>query len=150
MKNLKGVSKFEKLFRKIGSFDIDKTDVLRLNHFINDVSHRLLQTGIENASLNGRDVIWISDLPITQGLKNSITEFLEYNEEINVEDILQDLAVLPPLKYEIGEDIQEKLPELQGGIIVALIKSMRIIDEHTKNPQTKDWEKAIQIFETLL
>ena len=150
MKNLKGVSKLEKLFRTVGKFDIDKADVLRLNHFINDVTHRLLQTGMENTSLNNRDVIWISDLPITQGLKNSMKEFEKHNEEINIENILADLAMLPPLKYEIGQDIEEELPKLQGGLIVALIKSMRIMDEKKKNPQTEDWEKAISMFETLL
>ena len=150
MKNLKGVSKFEKLFRKIGSFDIDKSDVFRLNNFINDVTHRLLQTGIENASINNRDVLWIQDLPITQGLQESIKEFKKYDEEINIDHILEDLATLPPLKYEIGIDIQEKLPEIQGGLIVALIKTFRVLDDKKKNPQTEDWEKAIQIFETLL
>ena len=30
------------------------------------------------------------------------------------------------------------------------IKSMKIIDEHKKNPQTEDWKKATDIFETLL
>ena len=150
MKNLKGVSKFEKLFRKIGSFDIDKADVYRLTNFINDVTYRLLQTGIENASVNNRDVLWIQDLPITQGLQESIKEFKKYDEEINIDNILEDLATLPPLKYEIGLDIQEKLPEIQGGLIVALIKTFRILDERKKNPQTEDWEKAIQIFETLL
>jgi len=150
MKNLKGVSKFEKLFRKIGSFDIDKSDVYRLTLFINDVTHRLLQTGIENASVNNRDVLWVQDLPITQGLQESMKEFKKYDEDINIDHILEDLATLPPLKYEIGVDIQEKLPEIQGGLIVALIKTFRILDERKKNPQTEDWEKAIQIFETLL
>lgn len=150
MRNLKGVKKFERLFRVLGSMDVDKSDILRLNHFINDVTHRLLQVGMRNAKLNNRDVIWISDLPITMGLEAQIQEFEKTDEEIEVSTLMEDLATLPPLPLAIGEDVQEYLAQIQGGIVVALVKCMKTIAPGVKNPQTEEWEKARAIFQTLL
>jgi hypothetical protein len=145
-----GISKFESLFRKEGSLDIDKSDVRRIYDFTNNVIHRLLQVGIKNASINGRDVLWTTDLPITEGLESSIKEFESLDSELDLSGILEAMTKLPPLKYEIGEDIEEMLPKLAGGIVIAFIKSFKIVEPKKKNPQTQDWEKIQAIFETLL
>ncbi len=150
MKNLMGISKFEKLFRLVGGLDIDKNDIVRLNDFVDKITIRLLETAIKNTSLNSRDVIWMSDLPITEGLEKSVKSFKVIDNDLEVSPILKNNLKIPPLKYEIGTDLLEELPFIQGGIIVSLIKSMKIIDEHKKNPQTEDWKKATDIFETLL
>jgi len=145
-----GISKFESLFRKEGSLDIDKNDVRRIYDFTNKVIYRLLLTGMKNASINGRDIVWITDLPITEGLKDSIREFEKMDAEVELSGILESFTKLPPLKYEIGEDIEEELPKLAGGIVIAFIKSFKTIDPTKKNPQTQDWEKIEKIFNTLL
>ncbi len=148
--SLVGVSKFESFFRKAGSMDVDKSDIKRLYDFTNNAIYRLLTVGMKNASLNGRDVLWYTDLPITEGLENSIKEFEKTNEELELDGILEHITTLPPLKYEVGEDVEEQLPKIAGGIAIALIKSFKIINPTKKNPQTEDWEKAQAIFETLL
>ena len=145
-----GVSKFESLFRKEGSLDIDKSDVRRIYDFTNNVINRLLQVGMKNASINGRDIVWTTDLPITEGLENSIKEFEAMDAELDLSGILEAMTKLPPLKYEIGEDIEEMLPKLSGGIVIAFIKAFKTMEPKKKNPQTQDWEKVQTIFETLL
>ena len=147
---IQGVKKFEKLFRKAGSMDVDKNDIVRLNEFINNVIYRLLETGMKRAKLNGRDVLWYSDLPITQGLETNIEEFRQLDEELELSEILETIAGLPPLPLAIGEDIEQELPNIAGGITIALIKSFKIINPKRKNPQTEDWEQVTQVFETLL
>ena len=148
--SLTGISKLERFFRKEGGLDIDKNDVARIYDFTNKLIHRFLTEGIENASINGRDVIWISDLPLTDGLKNAMKEYDRLDQSIELSSILESMTKLPPLKYEVGEDIQEELPRIAGGIVVAFIKVFKIIEPKKKNPQTEDWKKISAIFTTLL
>ncbi len=145
-----GVKKFEKLFRVVGSMDVDKNDIVRLNDFINKAIYRLLETGMKRAKLNGRDVLWYDDLPITQGLEKKIEEFRQVDAELDLSEILETIAGLPPLPLSIGHDIEEELPNIAGGITIALIKSFKIINPKKKNPQTEDWQQVTEVFETLL
>ncbi len=145
-----GISKFEAFFRKAGSMDIDKSDVKRIYDFTNEAIYRLLVVGMKNASLNGRDVLWYTDLPITEGLEKQIQEFRDLNEELDLAGILEAITHYPPLKYEIGEDVEQELPNIAGGILIALIKTFKTIEPKLKNPQTSHWERAKAIFETLL
>ncbi len=145
-----GISKFEAFFRKAGSMDIDKSDVKRIYDFTNEAIYRLLVVGMKNASLNGRDVLWYTDLPITEGLEKQIQEFRDLNEELDLAGILEAITNYPPLKYEIGEDVEQELPNIAGGILIALIKTFKTIEPKLKNPQTSHWERAKAIFETLL
>ena len=148
--SLIGVSKFESFFRKAGSLDIDKSDVRRIYDFTNEVIYRLLIVGMKNASLNDRDVLWYTDLPITEGLEAQIQEFRDLNEELDLEGILEAITKMPPLKLAIGEDIEKELPNIAGGILVALTKTFKTLEPKLKNPQTEHWERAKAIFETLL
>ncbi len=145
-----GIKKFEKLFRKAGSMDVDKNDIVRLNEFINKAIYRLLETGMKRAKENGRDVVWYSDMPLTQGLESNIEAFRTYDEELDLSEILDTIAGLPPLPLAIGEGIERQLPDIAGGITIALIKSMKIINPKVKNPQTEEWNRVTEVFETLL
>ena len=148
--SLIGVSKFESFFRKAGSLDIDKSDVRRIYDFTNEVIYRLLIVGMKNASLNNRDVLWYTDLPITEGLEKQIQEFRELNEELDLEGILEAITKMPPLKLAIGEDVENELANISGGILMALTKTFKTLDPKLRNPQTEHWERAKAIFETLL
>ncbi len=66
------VKQFERLFREAASLDIDKSDIKRLEDFINARLHDLLLLGEIAAKANGRDVIEVHDLPITKGLQASL------------------------------------------------------------------------------
>ncbi len=145
-----GVKKFEKLFRRVGSMDVDKNDIVRLNDFINKAIYRILETGMKRAKYQGRDVVWYSDLPITQGLEANIEAFREIDEDLDLSEILETIAGLPPLPLEIGEGIEQELPNIAGGITIALIKSFKIMNPTKKNPQTEDWKRVTDVFETLL
>jgi len=147
--SLIGISKFESFFRKAGGLDIDKSDVRRIYDFTNDVIYRFLKVGIKNAQLNGRDVLWYTDLPITEGLGAQIEEFRQINEEVDLEGILEAITKMPPLKLAIGEDVEQELPNIAGGILVALTKTFKTLEPKLKNPQTLHWERAKAIFETL-
>jgi hypothetical protein len=50
----------------------------------------------------------------------------------------------------LAEETEARLPEVVGGIGVALARTFRLIDPELKNPQTEQWERALRVFDTLL
>ncbi|MDQ1626546.1 MAG: hypothetical protein QOI54_290 [Actinomycetota bacterium] len=145
-----GVSKFERFFRKAASLDVDKDDLKRYNDFIDNALYRLLVRGEANAEANARDVIQRWDLPITAGLQERIHEFRDLDEEIELAPILEQITALPPLSLALSQDAHDRLPELVGGLSVALARTIAVHDPGRTNPQSEDWERAVRIFELLL
>jgi hypothetical protein len=144
------VAKFERFFRIAAGLDIDKADLKRYNDFVNQKLYDLLIRGEAAAQANGRDIIQPSDLPITKGLQECIYHFKKIDEEIELKPILEQLSALPPLDRACSTETEERLPEIVGGLSVALARSFTIIDPGLKNPQTKQWERAFQLFNLLL
>ncbi|MDB6092013.1 MAG: hypothetical protein JWN85_4797 [Gammaproteobacteria bacterium] len=144
------VAKFERFFRKAGSLDVDKADLRRYSDFVHRKTYDLLLMAQAKAKANARDVIEPFDLPITKGLQQDIHAFRGLDDSIELEPILQGLAQLPPLDLAYGEETPAKLPEVIGGLSVALARSFKIVDPTLKNPQTKHWESAFALFDLLL
>jgi hypothetical protein len=144
------VKQFERLFREAASLDIDKSDVKRLEDFVNRRLHDLLLLGEAAAKANGRDVIEIHDLPITKGLQQQIHEFRKLDEEIALAGILEQLAKLPPLSLAYSEALEQKLPELAGAITMSLARVFKAVFPTLKNPGSAEWEQVEQIYEILL
>ncbi len=145
-----GIRQFEQLFRKAASLDVDKNDLRRLSDFLNGKVHGLLLRGRANAKANGRDVIEPQDLPITRGLQESVHAFQKLDETLEVKPILETLATLPEIGAEYSEAVEQALPEVVGGLVVALAKTFKIMEPSLKNPQTEHWDKAERIFDTLI
>ena len=144
------VNKFERFFRAAAGLDVDKKDLKRYSDFVNEKTYDLLLRGKAAARDNGRDIIQPSDLPITKGLQESIQQFREIDEEIELKSILEHIAELPPLNLTYSYDTEERLPGVVGGLSVALARTFMIIDPDLKNPQTRHWERAFRIFNLLL
>jgi hypothetical protein len=144
------VSKFERFFRAAAGLDVDKNDLERYSDFVNRKIYDLLLRGKAAATENGRDIIQPSDLPITKGLQERIHEFRELDEEIELGSILEYIARLPPLDVTYSDETEARLPGVVGGLSVALARTFRIVEPGLKNPQTRHWERAFQIFDLLL
>lgn len=147
---LLGISRFERFFREAASLDVDKDDLRRFDDFVNDRIYALLLRGAANAKANARDVIELQDLPITKGLQESINDFEKIDEDVSLDAILEQLTRRPPLDVAYSDETQERLPQIAGGLGVALARTFRILDEKVKNPQTEQWERATRVFELLL
>lgn len=76
--------------------------------------------------------------------------FRELDEELELAPILEQLAKLPHLDLEYDEEVRAMLPQIVGGLTVALAKTFRTIDPNVKNPDTTHWDRAIEIFNRLL
>lgn len=123
-----GVSKFEHFFRAAASLDADKNDLKRYQDFVNDKLYDLLLIGQARAKANGRDIIETWDLPITKGLQESIHAFRGIDAEIEFRPILEYMAARPPLDTALSERTEVSLPEIVGGLSVALARTFKIID----------------------
>lgn len=145
-----GVAKFERFFRAAAGLDIDKNDLKRYSDFVNDKIYDLFLIGRAHAKANGRDIIEPPDLPVTKGLQESIHDFRDLNEEIELKPLLDQLTARPPLDVSYSEETQDRLPGIAGGLSVALARSFKVIDPETKNPATEHWERVFRIFDLLL
>ena len=148
---LMNIAKFERFFRRAGGLDIDKEDLRRYYDFVHQKAYDLLLRGEANANANGRDVIQPSDLPITKGLQESIHAYRRINDEqLDVASILRQLTKLPQLDLAYSEETTAKLPEIMGGLSFALARCFKVLNPNLKNPQTRHWETAYQLFDLLL
>jgi hypothetical protein len=145
-----GVNRFERLFRAAAGLDIDKQDIKRYREFIARKIHDLLIRGEAIAKANGRDVIAAFDLPITKGLQECVERFASIDRDIDVQPIIDEMTPVPWLDLAISDETRGKLPEIAGGLSVALARSFKIIEPDLKNPQTKHWERSIELFDLVV
>jgi hypothetical protein len=146
-----GISKIERFFREAASLDIDKEDVKRYHDFVSAKVRDLLMRGEANARANSRDIIQPHDLPITKGLQECIHVFEKLDENIGLAPLLDELPIRPqPFATELSDETEEKLPNIAGGLSVALARSFKIVHPKLKNPQSEHWELSFQIFNLLL
>lgn len=150
MSDVIAVSRFERLFRTAASLDIDKSDIRRVGDFINDVLYRMVARAEGIAKANNRDTIAPWDLPIGAGLQERMHEFRTMDEEIEIRPILDQLAARPPMDLDLSEDTAARLPEVFGGLIVALGRIMKEIDPDMNTPMTEHWERSERVFALLL
>jgi hypothetical protein len=147
---LMGIPKFERLFRVAAEVDVDKDDLKRYTDFVNEKLYDMLLVGQAAARFNDRGDIEFWDLPITKGLQESMHRFRKLDEEIELQPILDQLANRPQLDLLYGNDLLERLPEIIGGISLALARSFKIIDPKVRNPSSEHWERSFQLFNLLL
>ncbi|HEV7576397.1 MAG TPA: DUF1931 family protein [Caldimonas sp.] len=145
-----GISRFERLFRLAAELDVDKEDLRRHDEFVNRKIHDLLLRAQANAKANERDVMQPSDLPITKGLQERIHEFRQLDRETEIRPILDQITAVPPLDMAYGDELEALLPEVAGGLSVALAHSFKVIDPKLKNPQTPHWDRAFALFDLLV
>jgi hypothetical protein len=144
------VPRFERFFRRAAGLDVDKDDIKRYGPFVNQKLHDLLVVAQAHARANGRDVVEPWDLPVTKGLQQSVHEFRRLDEDIELRPVLEQLATLPPLDRTPSGATRQRLPELVGGLSLALARTFTIIDPELKNPHPAHWERAFRIFDLLL
>jgi hypothetical protein len=145
-----GVGRFQRFFRLAAGLDVDKDDLKRYSDFVNQKVYDLLVVAQAAAKANGRDLIMPSDLPITRGLRQSIRDFDQVQEEVDLEPSLQRPAVEPALDLSLAVETEAELPAIVGGLSLALARTFQVLDPEVRNPQTRQWERALRIFDLLL
>jgi hypothetical protein len=144
------VAKFERFFRLAASLDVDKGDLRRYNDFLDQKIYDLLLIGQAHAKTNDHPLIWPSDLPVTKGLQENIHDFRDIDEQIELTPILEGLTKHPPMDLDYNDQTKAELPQIAGGMSVALARSFRVLVPGLKNPTYPDWDRAFQAFNLLL
>src|SRR3981189_1556498 len=136
------VAKFERFFRIAAGLDVDKQDLKRYSDFINQKIYDLLLRGQGAGKGRGRAIREPFDLPITKGLQESIHQFRKIDEQIELRPILDQITLQPPLNLAYGEETEARLPEVVGGLSLALARAFQIIDGRLKNTHTAHGQRG--------
>jgi hypothetical protein len=147
---LVAVARFERFFRVAASLDVDKEDLRRYDDFVVRKMNDLLIRGRAVAKANGRDVIEPVDLPIPKGLQERIQEFKHMDEAEAIRPVLDDLTDQRPADLILSDATEAELPDIAGGLSIAVGRTLKIIDPELKNPQTEQWERTFRLFDLLL
>jgi len=145
-----GVARFERFFRLAAELDVDKDDLKRFSDFVENKLYDVLLMGQATASANLRDLVEPYDLPITKGFQENIHMIRKMDDDIELKPILERLATYPPLDRMPSEETEARLPEIVGGLGLALAKIIKTVDPEVKNPQSQHWERAMRIFDELM
>jgi len=149
MARVVGFKKLEAVFRKAAGIDLDKSKADRITDIIEKKFHDLLLVAVEKAGYNGRDVIMEPDLPITKGFEESLRQFKELEEEVDLQDVLTFLEKIPPLKYPVSSELEAKLPEYIGALMLIIAKVLKELGAGRK-PSSEDIEKSERILDLTL
>jgi hypothetical protein len=145
-----GIPELKRFFRAAGNVDVDKDDVRRFREFVDERVDDLAIAGRDAARWNGRDVIAPQDLPITAGLQEQIRAFGKLEEADDLRQLLRETARRPPADVTFGEETEDVLIEVFGGLSVALARSFRLLDGQVKNPSSEHWDRAFELFRLLV
>jgi hypothetical protein len=145
-----GVAQFEHFFREAADLDVDKTDLRRYESFVRDKIADLLMIAEARAKEDARDVIEPRDLPITKGLQESMHSFRKLDVADEVRPMLTEISTRPELDLAVADDVDDLLPEVAGGLSLALGETFHLIDGNVRNPATEQWERGVRIFDLLL
>lgn len=77
-------------------------------------------------------------------------EFKAMDEALSLKPILAHQARLPPMKLGYSVALEEKIPDLAGGITVSLAHAFRTLGPRLKAPGPEQWETVERIYEILL
>jgi hypothetical protein len=141
-----GIPVFERFFRSVASIKIDKNDVRRFREFVDEQIDEIAIAGRNSAKWNRRDVIVAQDLPITKGVQERMREFDKLEEAEEIRELLRQMVRQPPADVTFAEDTEELLPELFGGLGIALARSFRVVDATVSHPSTEHWNRVFTLF----
>jgi hypothetical protein len=141
-----GIPTFERFFRSVASIKIDKNDVRRFREFVDEQIDDIAIGGRNSAKRNGRDVVVAQDLPITKGVQERMREFDKLEEAEQIRELLRQVVRQPPGDVTFAEDTERLLPELFGGLSIALARSFRVVDPKVSNPSTEHWDRVFTLF----
>ncbi len=147
---VEGFTKLEALFRKATSLDIKKGHAKEIIEIAEAKLHDLLIAAERSANMNGRDIIWESDLPITNGLQETMIHLKQINEEIGVHEYLVSITSIPTLKYPLIVELEERLHVVMGALLLVIAKIIKEVDGNDRAVDHESIERTKRIMDLTL
>jgi len=141
-----GIPVFQRFFRSVASIKIDKNDVRRFREFIDEEIDDIAIAGRNSATWNSRDVVVAQDLPITKGIQERMREFDKLEEAQEICELLRQVVRQPPADVTFADETEDLLPELFGGLSIALARSFRVVDPTVSKPSPEHWNRVFTLF----
>lgn len=145
-----GTVVFGRFFRSVAALRMDRNDVKRFQEFVDEMIDDIAITGRNVARWNGRDMIAPQDLPLTRGLQERIREFDKHADAPDIRRLLAQVMRRPPADVTFSDETEDLLPELFGGLSIALARTFRIVDPNVVNPGEDHWERVTDAFRQIL
>lgn len=133
------VAMFGQVFDEVAGIEVDGTDPPLFNAIVTDTLHRLLLTGQASAAAHRRYIIEPEDLPVTRGLRENIRTFTGLGLRLEVERILAQLAVYPPLDRIPATETKAQFPAIVGGLAVAIARTLAVLHPDVTRPRPGHW-----------
>ena len=73
-------------------------------------------------------------------------EFDKLEEAQEIRDLLRQVVRQPPADVTFADETEDLLPELFGGLSIALARSFRIVDPTVSHPSPEHWNRAFTLF----
>src|SRR3954451_21646352 len=135
-----GVPVFERFFRSVAQLKVDKNDVKRFREFVDGIIDDIATAGRTSARANDRDVIAPLDLPITKGLQERMREFDKLDEAAYIRPVLAEAVRRRRADVTFSAEPEEILPELFGGLSIAVARAFRPVAPDVGPPATEHWD----------
>ena len=144
-----GTHNIENLYKKAAGLKIHKNKIKEIGDIIDAKFNDLLIAGQANAKYNGRDVIWLSDLPLTKAFRESMQKFTALEEELNLKEVLAHMEGLPPM-YTVEDALEEKLTEIVGTLIYILANITKEFSTDDKVVSEDEHKAAARILNLMI
>ena len=144
---IEGAYKIEQLFKKAAGMQLAKNKVAEVEEKVDQKLHEMLVVTEANAGYNNRDIIWYSDMPLTKAMRESMQKFVELEEALALQPILDRLAVHPPLKREMEAELEKKLPEIVGTLIYVLANITKAFSPKDNAVSEEELHRAFQVLD---
>ena len=149
MPRVMGFPKLKQLMRRVASIDIDKSKAEVILDIIERKFRDLIEVAEKNARENGREIIYMRDLPLTKGFLNSMEERkkLLLTAEVDLSPILAVVAEVTP--YTVSDELRENLQDIVGSLIYIIGRSIRLL-EASRRPSKETLEKVEKLLDLTL
>jgi hypothetical protein len=136
---------FERFFRSVAQLKVDKSDVKRFREFVDGMVDDIAIAGRNSArARSGRHR---SDGPADhEGLQERMREFDKLDEAADIRAVLAEAVRRPPADVTFSEETEEMLPEVFGGLGIAVARAFRTVDPDVVNPATEHWDRVTDLF----